>query len=300
MNANAMMESSSASSSDDGGDVEQFGGIGIGQEPSGDFTAAGFAYEAGSPTGYSADADQEGSESALDQLSGEDDDGGGGGGGDGAGGDDLAQESEAAARIQSMHRGKQTRRELQEQKEAAVKIQAVQRGKQARRGPQGAEGGAEQGAEPELEPEPEQEPESKPAQTAEEELAAVEAENEMLRSRLTARDSELERLKSRLEQLNGGDTPHRTPRKPAAPKTPRSGRKSLGKRAMQFNEGLYLREKQTREQRSERLAARKQQFLDDEMEACTFRPVMLNKADGSCAILPQIKSAEQPAAVQAA
>ena len=54
------------------------------------------------------------------------------------------------------------------------------------------------------------------------------------------------------------------------------------------------------EDRLERLAARKQQFLDDEMEACTFRPIMLNKTDGSCAVLPQIKSAEQSSALQAA
>eukprot|EP01043_Picozoa_sp_COSAG02_P049388 COSAG02_NODE_4956_length_4782_cov_4.343370_1_plen_311_part_00 len=309
---NAMMDSQSSSESD--GDVEQFGGggLGIGQEPSGDFTAAGFANEA-SPAAYSADADDDWSENWEPG-----DDNGESGGSSRAGEGDVAEESEAAAHIQSVQRGKQTRRELQEQEDAAVKIQAVQRGKQARKQPKGVEGIAEQRAEPELDsepeplpepeldsepeplPEPELEPEPEPEQTVEEELAVVEADNETLRSRLSARDEEIARLQSRLEQINGGDAPNRTPQKPTAPKTPRSGRKSLSKKAMQFNQGLYLREKQTREQRSKRLAARKQQFLDAEMEACTFRPVMLNKADGSCAILPQIKSADPPAAVQAA
>jgi len=42
-------------------------------------------------------------------------------------------DDEAAARIQAVHRGRQTRKELRERDEAAAKIQAVQRGKQARR-----------------------------------------------------------------------------------------------------------------------------------------------------------------------
>ena len=41
-------------------------------------------------------------------------------------------DDEAAAKIQAMHRGRQTRRELRERDEAAAKIQAVQRGKQTR------------------------------------------------------------------------------------------------------------------------------------------------------------------------
>ena len=39
----------------------------------------------------------------------------------------------AAARIQSLQRGKQTRREMAEQQQAATKMQAVQRGKASRR-----------------------------------------------------------------------------------------------------------------------------------------------------------------------
>ena len=57
---------------------------------------------------------------------------------------ELQEQKEAAVKIQALQRGKQERRELQEQTEAAVKIQAVQRGKQARKVPQG--GGTEEPA----------------------------------------------------------------------------------------------------------------------------------------------------------
>ena len=47
-------------------------------------------------------------------------------------------ETEAAARIQSMQRGKLARKELAEQQEAATRIQAIQRGKNSRRAGGGA------------------------------------------------------------------------------------------------------------------------------------------------------------------
>jgi hypothetical protein len=280
------------SSSDDGeiqafgapppGGLDGFGGLA--QEPSGDFTATGFANEAAPDVDAAQDSDDwessEGGAAAAETL----------------GREGSEQETEAAARIQSMQRGKQARRELGEQQQAAVKIQAVQRGKRARRQP-GA--GAESALEPEPEPEPELEPEPEPEPelTPEEQLAAVEAENEKIRTDVAARDRELERLNARLALLNGEAS---AKKKPVAPSTPRSGRKAPSKKASQFNEGLYQREKQQRQQRNERLSARKQQYLNEEMEACTFTPVMLNKADGSCAVLPQIKTAEPQPAVGAA
>jgi hypothetical protein len=280
------------SSSDDGeiqafgapppGGLDGFGGLA--QEPSGDFTATGFANEAAPDVDADQDSDDwessEGGAAAAETL----------------GLEGSEQETEAAARIQSMQRGKQARRELGEQQQAAVKIQAVQRGKRARRQPgAGAESALEPEPEPELEPEPEPEPE--PELTPEEQLAAVEAENEKIRADVAARDRELERLNARLALLNGEAS---AKKKPVAPSTPRSGRKAPSKKASQFNEGLYQREKQQRQQRNERLSARKQQYLNEEMEACTFTPVMLNKADGSCAVLPQIKTAEPQPAVGAA
>ena len=280
------------SSSDDGeiqafgapppGGLDGFGGLA--QEPSGDFTATGFANEAAPDVDADQDSDDwessEGGAAAAETL----------------GLEGSEQETEAAARIQSMQRGKQARRELGEQQQAAVKIQAVQRGKRARRQPgAGAESALEPEPEPELEPEPEPEPE--PELTPEEQLAAVEAENEKIRADVAARDRELERLNARLALLNGESS---AKKKPVAPSTPRSGRKAPSKKASQFNEGLYQREKQQRQQRNERLSARKQQYLNEEMEACTFTPVMLNKADGSCAVLPQIKTAEPQPAVGAA
>ena len=63
----------------------------------------------------------------------------------------VKDEQAAAARIQSMQRGKQARRELQEQRRAATRIAAVQRGKQGRRNVRALR---PVGREPEPEPEP--------------------------------------------------------------------------------------------------------------------------------------------------
>ena len=51
----------------------------------------------------------------------------------GVGGPVEGEEEGAAAKIQSIQRGKLARRELQEQQQAATKMQAVQRGKAARK-----------------------------------------------------------------------------------------------------------------------------------------------------------------------
>lgn len=71
----------------------------------------------------------------------------------------VEDEQAAAARIQSMQRGKQARRELQEQRRAATRIAAVQRGKQGRRNVRALR---QIGPEPEPEPEPTSEPEPAP------------------------------------------------------------------------------------------------------------------------------------------
>lgn len=67
-------------------------------------------------------------------------------------GESLKDKQAAAARIQSMQRGKQTRRELQEQTRAATRIAAVHRGQQERRNVRALRRAAPQ---PEPEPEPE-------------------------------------------------------------------------------------------------------------------------------------------------
>jgi len=84
-------------------------------------------------------------------------------------------ESDAAAKIQAVHRGKQARKELQEKREqeaAAVKIQAVHRGKQARK---------------ELEEKRRDVPEAPPAESAvESDSAAVESMVEELVDEVSA------------------------------------------------------------------------------------------------------------------
>ena len=278
-------------SSSDDGQVEGFApptldgaldgaGFGLAEEPSGDFTTAGFANEA--PLGlFGGDGEDDDDDDDWEDESGD--------AAELLGLDGSAQETDAAAKIQSMQRGKLARKELNEQKDAAVKIQAVQRGKKSRKGG----GGKPPAAAPvrlELEPEPEQ------YLTPEDELAAIEAENEKLKATSAARDAEFERLTKRLAQLNGEAA---TARKPVVPSSPRSARKRPGKAATSFNEGLYQREKAQRQEKMERLAARKQQYLDEEMDACPFTPIMVNKADGSCAVLPPIKATGEAVAAAA-
>jgi hypothetical protein len=74
---------------------------------------------------------------------------------------ELVKHEQAAARIQSIQRGKQARRELQEQRRAATRIAAVQRGKQERRNVR-----ARKRPEPEPEPEPRNDTESDESEEA--------------------------------------------------------------------------------------------------------------------------------------
>ena len=255
----------------------------LGEEPSGDFTASGFANEAASPTGYT---DQSDSCASADpplfapplfahrltggalSLAGSDDTGDEIGGGDGG---EFAYADMAATRIQAAHRGNQARREMDEQQRAAISIQSVHRGKAARRS------GATRRREPELQPEPEQQPERE--MTAEEILESVERDNALLQGRLVEKDEELARLRSRLAVMEG-EAAAVQELNAAAAAAARSEKSNASLRSQKGpslqvktkNEALFRREQQAQKEKLERLAARKQQFIDLEMEECTFAP----------------------------
>ena len=254
----------------------------LGEEPSGDFTASGFANEA-SPTGYTDQSDSCAKRAdplfalplfahrltggAL-PLAGSDDTGDVIGGGDGG---EFAYADMAATRIQAAHRGNQARREMDEQQRAATSIQSVHRGKAARRS------GAPRRREPELQPEPEQQPERE--MTAEEILEGVERDNALLQGRLVEKDEELARLRSRLAVMEGEAAAVQEQNAAAAAaaaseKSNASLRSHKGPslKVKAKNEGLFRREQQAQKEKLDRLAARKQQFIDLEMEECTFAP----------------------------
>ena len=122
------------------------------------------------------------------------------------------------------------------------------------------------------EPEPEPEP---PLETAE----SVERENDELREKLASRDEELARLHARLAEVEGETQVERGPAiaLPPQQRSPRS-RKPLSKAQQEYNEGLYRREQELMKEKKERMEARRQQYIDAELDGCTFAPKISNKA----------------------
>ena len=114
--------------------------------------------------------------------------------------------------------------------------------------------------------------------TAEEILEGVEHDNALLQGRLVEKDEELARLRNRLAVMEGEaaavQEQNAAAAAAAASEKSNASLRSQGPslNVKMKNEGLFRREQQAQKEKLDRLAARKQQFIDLEMEECTFAP----------------------------
>ena len=114
--------------------------------------------------------------------------------------------------------------------------------------------------------------------TAEEILEDVERDNALLQGRLVEKDEELARLRSRLAVMEGEaaavQEQNAAAAAAAASEKSNASLRSQGPslKVKMKNEGLFRREQQAQKEKLDRLAARKKQFIDLEMEECTFAP----------------------------